>query len=149
SITYYIDGVRFGQMTTGDRWGFDQRHAIPPVVRMFGDGEADNEVNTYYVNSIQFRDGTITGQQAAALGAATADGIPLVIPGSSAPEQPKLIVTLESNTVKISWDSTVSGFILENADKLPSSNWLAVPGVVNNSVSVTIAPGNKFYRLKK
>ena len=29
-IHYYIDGVKFGEMTSGDRWGFDQRHAIPP-----------------------------------------------------------------------------------------------------------------------
>ena len=44
---------------------------------MFGDGENDNEVNTFYVNSIQFRDGTMNADQAAALGAATADGIAL------------------------------------------------------------------------
>ena len=75
-ISYYIDGVKFGEMTSGDRWGFDLRHAIPPAVRLFGDGENDNEVNTFYVNSVQFRDGTMTAAQAAALGAATADGIP-------------------------------------------------------------------------
>jgi hypothetical protein len=34
TITYYLDGVRFGQMTSGDRWGFDRRHAIPQVVRI-------------------------------------------------------------------------------------------------------------------
>ena len=75
-ITYYIDGVKFGEMTSGDRWGLDQRHAIPPQIRMFADGENDNEVNTFYVNSIQFRDGTMTAYQAASLGAAAADGIP-------------------------------------------------------------------------
>ena len=50
---------------------------IPPAVRLFGDGENDNEVNTYYINSIQFREGTMTADQAAAaMGPATADGIP-------------------------------------------------------------------------
>ncbi len=78
-INYYLDGIKFGQMTTGDRWGFDKRHAIGTAVRIFGDGENDNEVNTVYVNSVQFRDGAMTAEHAAALGAATAGGIPAVI----------------------------------------------------------------------
>src|SRR6266581_1306105 len=50
---------------------------IPPVVRMYGDGEADNEVNTVYVNSLQFREGTMTPEEALSLGAATANGLPI------------------------------------------------------------------------
>ena len=144
-ISYYLDGVKFGEMTNGDRWGFDKRHAIPPAVRMFGDGENDNEVNTVYVNSIQFRDGTMTAEQATALGAATADGIPLP-PRTAA-------VTLASarngDKLTLSWDSKVTGFGLENSDNLAKPSWTTVPGVANNSVTLTIGGSSKFFRLKK
>ena len=145
-INYYLDGVKFGEMTRGDRWGFDKRHAIPPLVRMFGDGENDNEVNTVYVNSIQFRDGTMTAEQAAALGAATADGIPLP-PSSTSPVQ--LAYGRNADKLTISWDGKATGFNLESADSLPNASWSAVPGVSNNSVTVTIGGASKFFRLKK
>jgi len=148
TITYYLDGVRFGQMTSGDRWGFDHRHAIPPVVRMYGDVEADNEVNTVYVNSLQFRDGTMTDEQVLALGAATAVGIP--IPLTSNPTtQPTLAISRTGTTVTISWSSTVTGYNLEGTANLSAPTWAPVPNVVNNSVTIASGAGNQFFRLKK
>ena len=147
-ITYYLDGVRFGEMTTGDRWGFDLRHAIPPVVRLYGDGENDNEVNTLYVNSVQFRDGTFTAAQAVALGTASADGIPLVIPGGVTPASPRLKASLSGHSLTISWDATVTGFNLEGTPSLVNPQWSAVPGVANNSVAIDVTTGTRFYRLK-
>jgi hypothetical protein len=146
TITYYLDGVRFGQMTTGARWGFDQRHAIPPMVRMYGDGEADNEVNTVYVNSLQFREGTMTPEEALSLGAASANGIP--IPPTS---NPTLAFNRTATTVTISWNVAVAGtgFNLESADSLNTPTWAPVTNVVNNSVTAPIGSGNKFFRLKK
>jgi hypothetical protein len=147
-INYYIDGVKFGQMTTGDRWGFDKRHAIPPVVALYGDGENDNEVNTYYVNSVQFRDGTMTEAEATALGAASADGIP----GASSPPPPggpTISITRSGTSLTLSWPASDTGFTLESKDSLSNPTWTAVPGVVNNSVTVQIGPGSKFYRLRK
>jgi len=38
---------------------------------------------------------------------------------------------------------------LESKDSLSNPTWTAVPGVVNNSVTVQIGPGSKFYRLRK
>jgi hypothetical protein len=149
NITYYIDGVKFGQMVNGDRWGFDQRHAIPPTVRLYGDGEGDNEVNTVFVNSVQFRDGTITAEQAAALGAASANGIPLVIPTGSTTENPRLKVAFSANSLTISWDSAVTGFTLESVGTLTSPQWSGVQGVNNNSITISAPAGTKFYRLKK
>jgi hypothetical protein len=145
-INYYLDGVKFGEMTNGDRWGFDQRHAIPPAVRMFGDGENDDEVNTYYVNSLQFREGTMTADQAAALGAATADGIPA--PTASSP--PKLNSSVNGHNLTISWDpNSATGFSLESTDSLAKPAWAAVTGVVNGSITINAASGTSFYRLKK
>ena len=143
-ITYYLDGMKFGEMTNGDRWGFDKRHAIPPAIRLFGDGENDNEVNTYYVNSVQFRDGTMTTEQAASLGAAAAGGIPLL----SSPTA-SLAFKRDGNKVTISWDSSATGFSLESADTLSTPGWSAVPDVANNAVTITIGTTNKFFRLKK
>jgi len=140
--------VKFGQMTSGDRWGFDKRHAIPPVVRLYGDGENDNEVNTYYVNSVQFRNATLTEAEAIALGAASADGIP----GASSPPPPggpTISISRSGTSLTLSWPASDTGFTLESADSLPNSTWTAVPGVANNSVTVQIGPGSKFYRLRK
>src|SRR6266576_26469 len=138
TITYYLDGVRFGQMTTGDRWGFDRRHAIPPVVRMYGDGEADNEVNTVYVNSLQFREGTMTPEEALSLGAATASGIPIPLTSN-----PTLAVNRTGTTVTISWNAAITGFNLESTASLSAPTWTPVPNVANNSVAVTNGAGNK------
>jgi len=144
TIDYYLDGVKFGQMTTGDRWGFDNRHAIAQFVRLYGDGENDNEVNTVYVNSVQFRDGTMDAATAAALGAASADGIP--IPTTSSPT---LAYSLAGTKLTLSWDAAITGFNLESGDSLSAPTWSPVQGVVNNSVAITIEAGNKFFRLKK
>jgi hypothetical protein len=151
TITYYLDGVRFGQMTSGDRWGFDRRHAIPPVVRMYGDGEADNEVNTVYVNSLQFRDGTMTDDQVLALGAATAAGIPIPLT-SNTPQptpQPTLAYSRTGTTVTITWNSAVTGYNLEGVANLSAPIWAPVPNVTNNSVTIASGAGNQFFRLKK
>jgi hypothetical protein len=144
TITYYLDGVRFGQMTTGERWGFDARHAVPPVVRMYGDGEADNEVNTVYVNSLQFREGTMSPEEAVSLGAATADGIPIPLTSN-----PTLAVSRNGTSVTISWNVAISGFNLESTASLSPPTWSPVANVANNSITLTGTAGNRFFRLKK
>ena len=144
-ITYYLDGVKFGEMVSGDRWGFDRRHAIPPAVRLFGDGENDNEVNTFYINSVQFREGTVTAAQATALGAATADGIPV----PAAPVEPKLATSVKGSDLTISWDAAATGFVLESTATLTNPTWTAVSGVVNASVTVKTSASASYYRLKK
>jgi len=64
-------------------------------------------------------------------------------------EPPKLTVSLSGTQLTISWPASATGFTLESADALPSTTWPPVPGVQNNSVTVAIGAGNKFYRLKK
>jgi hypothetical protein len=145
TIDYYLDGVKFGTMTNGDRWGFDERHAIPAAVRMYGDGENDDEVNTVYVNSIQFREGTMTADQAAALGKATADGIPL----PPAPALPELVTSVSGHSLTISWDTGATGFVLETTATLTNPTWTAVSGVSNSSVTINAGIGASFYRLKR
>ena len=60
-----------------------------------------------------------------------------------------LAVARTGNNLSLSWPTGVSGFVLESADALPAATWNAVPGVVNNAVTITIGSGTKFYRLKQ
>jgi len=115
---------------------------------MYADGEGDNEVNTVYINSLQFRDGTMTDDQVLALGAATAAGIP--IPLTSNPTtQPTLTYSRTGTTVTITWNSALTGYNLEGTANLSAPTWAPVPNVVNNSVTIASGTGNQFFRLKK
>jgi hypothetical protein len=62
---------------------------------------------------------------------------------------PTLSASLSVNNLTISWPTGVTGYTLESTDSLTNPSWSAVGGVVNNSVTVTVAPGNKYYRLRK
>jgi hypothetical protein len=87
----------------------------------------------------------MTALEAAALGGPAAEGIPA--PASN----PAVTLAFKRDGTKLtlSWDPAITGFILESADTLPNSNWTAVPGVANNSISFTIGAGKKYFRLKK
>src|SRR5205814_8839246 len=61
----------------------------------------------------------------------------------------ELSVSRSGTSITPSWNPSLSGCILESADQLPAGSWAAVSGVANNSVSITPASGNRFYRLRK
>ena len=61
----------------------------------------------------------------------------------------ELRVSWSGTIILFSWDPNVIGCVLESAGQIPSGTWEAVSGVANNSVSVTPASGNRFYRLRK
>jgi hypothetical protein len=73
------------------------------------------------------------------------------IPGGVPPPPagPTITVTRSGTSLTLSWPASETGFTLESADSLSSPTWTAVPGVVNNSVTVQITAGSKFYRLRK
>lgn len=77
-IRFYIDGAEVG--STGIAEPFDSVYALTPS----GPSEILNNNTTNstpgYVNSIQIRDVALTSGQVQALGVASADGIPQVIP---------------------------------------------------------------------
>jgi hypothetical protein len=61
-----------------------------------------------------------------------------------------LTVAREGANVTVSWPVSVSGYALESSSDLGTgASWGTVSGVVNNSVTITNAAGNQFYRLKK
>src|SRR5204862_1496738 len=75
-ISKFIDGVKAADQTDADGRGLDGRFALSDVAHLFSDGGHDNEVNTYYVNSVQIRDTKLTDAEVVSLGGPQADGIP-------------------------------------------------------------------------
>jgi hypothetical protein len=117
----------------------------------------DNERSETFVSAIQFREGAMTDDEVAALGAATPFGIPGAATGAGAavvvqpppPARPTLGVSRSGNSLTLSWAQSATGFTLESTDSLLNPVWTAVSGVANNSVTVQIGSGSKFYRLRK
>lgn len=65
------------------------------------------------------------------------------------PPNVSLTVTRSGGDWVISWPAAVSGFTLEAAPVLPAATWTNVPGVVNNSMTITPMGGSLFYRLRR
>ncbi len=71
TFTSYIDGLRV-QQNTGE--AFDGRFSAGPVLLLFADEDAENAEG--FVNSVQLQDVALGDAEIAALGAASAAGIP-------------------------------------------------------------------------
>jgi hypothetical protein len=139
-MTKFIDGVKASDQIDADGTGLDGRFSLSDVAHIFSDGGHDNEVNSYYVNSVQVREGKMADSEIVALGGPQASGIPV--------PHPKLITSVNGNSLTLSWDPAVAGFNPESTPSLANPVWTALAGAVNNSVTVTIGPGNQFFRLK-
>ena len=60
---------------------------------------------------------------------------------------PTLHSALSGTTLTLSWDASASGFTLESKAQLSDASWTTVG--TQNPTTVTVAPGAKFYRLRK
>ena len=77
-MSKFVDGAKVADQTIfGGMVGVDSRFSLTNVAHLFSDGGHDDEVNTYYVNSVQIRAGKLSDDEAAALGGPQASGIPL------------------------------------------------------------------------
>ena len=61
---------------------------------------------------------------------------------------PTLTIVRTGTNAAISWPAPGPGWVLESTDAVPGGFWKAVPGVVNNSVTVPSAAAAQFYRLR-
>jgi len=147
-ISKFIDGVKAADQTDADGSGLDGRFALSEVAHLFSDGGHDNEVNTYYVNSVQIRDSKLSDAEVLSLGGPQAAGIPGGQP-TTAPPKLNATMAIGGNSLTISWDAAATGYSLEVTGSLTNPNWLLVQGVNNNSVVVDTRTGTSFYRLKK
>jgi hypothetical protein len=67
---------------------------------------------------------------------------------------PLLTITRAGGSVVLSWPSSSTGFVLQENSSLATSNWSNVVSVpnddgTNKSVTISMALGNRFYRLRK
>jgi hypothetical protein len=153
TITKYVDGVFQDDWHPGD--ALDGRRGLQEYAILFADGDAD-ERDVMYVNSVQVRDGKLSNADIEALGGPTAGGLPLIY-GEEAPaavqppESPaELSIARAGNSVTISWPSDLTGWTLEASPVVGSSAaWTTVPNVTGSSVTVTVQPGARFFRLRK
>jgi len=143
-VTKYVDGI-FQDDWTANQGLDNPRRALQPTAILFGDGDQD-ERRTMWVNSIQIRAGALSKAELAALGAPTASGIPVYIPVEPAVS---LCYGKIGNELTLIWPPDATGYTLTSAPSVSSASWTPVPGVVSNSVVVTIGPGNQFFRLEK
>ena len=70
----------------------------------------------------------------------------LAMVGPEAP--PAITIGLSGNQVTLSWPASAVGFTLESSDDLLGTTWTPVSGVVGNTVTLDVGPGNQFFRLK-
>jgi hypothetical protein len=62
----------------------------------------------------------------------------------------RLVATVRNGVLTLSWDPSAAGYTLESTGSLgPPAQWIAVPGVVNNQVILTIQGATQFYRLRR
>ncbi|HKS38790.1 MAG TPA: hypothetical protein VJW76_16465 [Verrucomicrobiae bacterium] len=147
-VTKFVDGIKQDDWTANQSLD-NPRRALQPTAILFADGDVPNpdERREWWVNSIQIREGKLSDAEMVALGGPTAAGIPVAITGVVLP--PTIAVNRSGNTVTISWPTVATGFTLEETATLTPPSWSPVGGVVNNSVSITIGSGNRFYRLRQ
>ena len=141
SVGKYIDGVLVNRQTLGA--GVDGRWSLDPVALLFSDEDGDTAVG--FVNSIQFRNGVMTDAEVAALGGATAAGIP----GPQTAELRITSITQSGTTVTINWSGD-AGIKLQKSATLINPNWQDVAGSLgSSSATETIGAAPAFYRLAK
>jgi hypothetical protein len=140
TVSKYIDGVLANKQTLGE--GFDARWALQPTALLFTD--EDGETSGGLVNSVQIRNGTLGDAEIAALGGATADGIP----GAAASGLKIGGITASGGNVVITWAGG-AGIKLQSAATLGGA-WTDVAGSDGaSSATVTPSQAAAFFRLVK
>jgi hypothetical protein len=143
-VIKYVNGV-FQDNWTANQGRDNPRRALQPTAVLFGDGDQD-ERRQWWVNSIQIREGAMTGDQLASLGRAQATGIPLTLPDQSVPE---LHFGRGQGSFLVEWRKDVTGWALQASPDLVT--WTAVAGVTNNAALIATSPAAPrwYYRLKR
>jgi hypothetical protein len=140
SVSKYIDGLLVNKQTLGA--GSDARWSLLPTALLFTD--EDGETSGGLVNSVQIRNGTLSDAEIAALGGATAAGIPAAVSSGL-----KLnAISASGANVVITW-AGAAGVKLQSSATL-GGVWADVTGS-DGASTATIPAGNAaaFFRLVK
>ena len=150
----YIDGVNVLTAPVGSSPGtelaqylsttsgiVDNRYSINGSGLLFTD--EDNETATGYVNSVQFHGRVLSGEEIAALGGATAAGLPAVI----VPSLRIATVNVTGTTVNITWTGGQGPFQLQKRTTLNDA-WTDIGTPVSGqSTTDTVSGETAFYRI--
>ena len=145
-ITKWVDGVKAQDWVSTANALDAPRRAWQHTVLLFADGDGDDHDTTVYVKSIQVSNGKLSDADMEALGGPSSAGIPVVAPVSTVTPVAISLVR-NGSSITLSWPATASGWTLQSAPSLINPSWQTVSGVVNNSVTVTLGPGDLFFRL--
>jgi hypothetical protein len=117
---FFVDGVAVGGPAVYNA-------TANPVIGYVGIGGSDNYV------TINGNTGTYKNLKLTAV-------LPRIIPSLS--------IQVAGGSGTVSWPLAAGGWVLESSTSLSGPSWDPVPGVVNNSVTGTLPPGNMFFRLR-
>jgi hypothetical protein len=146
-ITKWVDGVKQQDWVSPANALDAARRAWQHTVLLFADGDGDDHDATVYLDSIQVSVGKLSDAAMTALGTASGNGIPVVIPTSATPAAASLTISLSGANIIVAWPPSVSGLTLKSSPSLNAPNWQAVPGVANNSVTLPAGTNSEFFAL--
>jgi len=142
-VTKFVDGIKQGDWTAYQYLDHPRR-ALQPAAILFADGDQD-ERREWWVNSIQIRSGKLSDAECVALGGPSASGIPRVEGRFSWSIQWRV----NGNWLALSWPVEATGFTIESSLAVAGPTWSPVAGATNNSVTVPLDAGSRFYRLRR
>jgi hypothetical protein len=143
-VAKYVNGHKHREDVTGDGNALDSRFALPPEVFLFGDGD-DNERSEAYVAAMQFREGTLTDEEVAALGGPSPYGIPWPAPAArraAPPVTPTITVQRSGANVVLTWTG-----VLQSADRVEGP-YTDVSGA-SSPLTVPTSGAARFYRARR
>lgn len=144
-IRKYIDGNHVGTQSADredGRFGLlSGRGAI-----LFGDDTS--EVRETYVSCIQLRSGLLNNTDMAALGGASANGIPI---DSIVESDPVRIteISVTQDQLLIRWSGQSQTFELQHKTRLSNSRWTVITTTQETSAIVTMDDKSGFFRVTK
>lgn len=138
-VAKYVDGTLVNVQTLGS--GRDGRWSLADTALLFAD--EDSETAAGFVNSIQFRSGLMTDAQIAALGGASAAGIP----GGEAPIRLGIVRSGTNVIITISGEGTMQ---LQKKASLSDTTWQDVGApTTEKSITVPATDAAGFFRVLK
>ena len=122
TLQYFVDGAAVGGPAA-----YSPTPGVNPVINYVGIGNSDTNFNP-------------AGQSATFKNFKLKAALPRIIPA--------LGIQKSGSNATLSWSTATGGWALESSPSLSSPSWTPVPGVANNSVTVSIGTGNQFFRLR-
>lgn len=143
-LTKYIDGVKVGDQALPG--GIDGRYALGPAALLFTSGLASpSRAQPGLVNSIQFIDSCLSAEAVAALGPATAKGLP---PGNAAIAL--IEAQVDSGLLHLRWTGPAGLFDVERKKAFADAEWRTSAGPTSNrSVVLPLEGETAFYRIRQ